>query len=459
MVGPNYKRPPVETPPAFKEVAGWQPAQPQDSVDRGAWWSVFNDPTLNDLESKVAISNQTLKADEAAYVQARALVAEDRATLFPTVNLTGGETESGGGGSGLSNLASAGHSTKPVTVYQTALGASWAPDLWGKIRRTIEGAKASAQASAADIANAKLTFQSEVAADYFQLRLADADAELLTDSVKAYERSLQITQNKYKSGVSAQADVLSAESLVESTQASLINLGIARTQAEHAIAVLIGVPPSELTIAKIPGWKPQVPTTPKSVPSEVLQRRPDIAAAERSAASASAGIGVQVAGFFPDITLNASYGFESTAMNTLFKTTSSAWSGGGNFSQVIFDAGATGARVKGAKAAYAQSVATYRQTVLTAFQNVEDELSADRVLQNEEPWSARASASADKAEQITVNEYKAGTVDYTTVVTAEVTALNARQTLLTLQVQRMSTQVSLIEALGGGWTLKDLPKD
>ena len=456
-VGPNYKRPPVEHPAQFKEVAGWQPAQPQDGVDRGDWWSVFNDPILNDLEHKVAISNQTVIGDEAAYKEARALVAEQRAALFPTVDLTGGGSESG---QRVTTTVPNGPSGQVVShTYQVALGASWAPDLWGRVRREIENAKADAQATAADLANAKLTLQSELAADYFQLRLDDAEEVLLKDTVTAYQRALTITQNKYNSGVAARADVLQAKTQLETAEASEVDLESNRAQNEHAIAMLTGQAPSDLTIAPIADWKPQVPATPELVPSQLLQRRPDIAAAERTAKAQNALIGVQVAGYFPDITLSGSYGFTSSALSTLFRASSSAWSYGASATQLVFDAGATTAKVRQAKYAYDQSVAQYRQTVLAAFQNVEDELAADRVLQKEEPYKLAASADADQAEKILLNEYNAGTVDYTSVVTAQATALSARQTLLTLQVQRMSTQVALVEALGGGWTTKDLPKD
>jgi len=456
-VGPNYKRPPVETPPQFKEVAGWQPAQPQDSIDRGDWWSVFNDQTLTDLEHKVAVSNQTLAGDEAAYKEARELVAQQRAALFPTVDLTGGGSESG---QHVTTTIPGGPSGQVVThSYQVALGASWAPDLWGRVRREIENAKATAQASAADLADAKLTLQSELAADYFQLRLDDAEEVLLKDTVAAYQKSLTITQNKYNAGVAARADVLQAKTQLETAEASQVDLESNRAQSEHAIAVLAGEAPADLTIAPLADWKPTVPTTPELVPSQLIQRRPDVAAAERNAKAQNALIGVQVAGYFPDITLTGSYGFASSALSTLFKTSNAAWSYGASATQLVFDAGATTARVRQAKYAYDQSVAQYRQTVLTAFQQVEDELAADRVLQKEEPYKRAASSDADLAEKILLNEYNAGTVDYTSVVTAQATALNARQTLLTLQVQRMSTQISLIEALGGGWTTKDLPKD
>jgi len=456
MVGPNYVRPTVTTPTAFKEAAGWQPARPQDGVDRGDWWTVFGDDTLNALEQKVAVSNQTIAGDAAAYEEARALVAQQRASLFPTVDLTGAGTRSGA-----SAATTAGGSKRQVetSAFQVALGASWEPDLWGRIRREIENAKAAAQVSAADLADAKLTAQSEVAADYFQLRLADADEELLKGTVEAYRRTVNITENKYKSGVAALSDVLTAKSQLESAQANLVNEETARAQSEHAIAVLIGEPPADLTIAPIPGWKPAVPTTPELVPSQILQRRPDIAAAERNAKAENALIGVQVAGFFPDITLSGSYGFASDALATLFKASNAAWSFGGSGSQLIFDAGATSAKVKQAKAAYLQSVAEYRQTVLTAFQQVEDDLAADRVLQKEQPYDEAAASDADRAVTILLNEYKAGTVDFTSVVTGQATAFSAHQNLLTLQVQRITTQISLIEALGGGWTIKDLPKD
>jgi len=465
-VGPNYHRPPVTTPTQFKEAEGWTPAAPADAVDRGDWWSIFGDDQLNALEQKVAVSNQNLAAAEAAYRQAHALVAEDRAALFPTVDLTGSANGSGSHETiaaipaGQPGGPAAAHAIGVTThSYQAAVGATWAPDVWGKIRRTIEGAKANAQASAADLANARLSAQSELATDYFQLRLADGEKALLTATLDGYAKSLQITQNKYNAGVAAKSDVLQAQTTLNNAKASLIDLDVQRTADEHAIAVLTGQAPADLTIAPIAGWTPQIPTTPELVPSQLLQRRPDIAASERLAANASAQIGVQVAGYYPDINLTASYGFASSALSTLFKSSSSLWSAGANATQLVFDAGATHARVSGAKAAYDQAVAQYRQTVLTAFQQVEDALSADRVYQSEITPRAAASQEADQAEQILMNQYRAGQVDYTSVVTAEATALNARQTLLTLQVQRMTNEVSLIEALGGGWSAQQLPKD
>jgi NodT family efflux transporter outer membrane factor (OMF) lipoprotein len=444
----------MATPPAFKEAAGWTSAVPADGLDRGDWWTMFNDPMLNDLEAKVLISNQNLAASEAAYRQARAVVAEDRATLFPSLDLTGAATRAQRGGGSITGVNSASLNNSPTNSYQAALGASWAPDIWGKIRRTVENAKDAEQATEADLANARLSAQSELATDYIQLRLADADKALLTKTTQAYARSLQITQNQYKVGVAAKSDVLQAQTQLTNAQASLVDDDRQRTAAEHAIAMLTGMAPANLTIAPVQDWSPQPPPTPQGVPSTLMQRRPDIAAAERRAAAANALIGVQVAGYFPDLTLTGSYGFASSALNTLFKSSNAAWSYGGSVAQTVFDAGATSARVRGARAGYDQAVANYRQTSLTAFQQVEDALAAARVLQDEAILRQQASTSADQAEQIALNQYKAGQTAYTTVVVAQATALSARQALLTTQGQRVTNSITLIEALGGGWSGK-----
>jgi NodT family efflux transporter outer membrane factor (OMF) lipoprotein len=445
-VGPNYARPSVETPPAFKEAAGWTPARPADGVDRGDWWSMFDDPTLDALERKVNVSNQTLIADEAAYREARALVSQQRATLFPTVNLTGSTTRS------RSNqiIVNAG----PTNAFQAALGASWAPDVWGLIRRNIESAKSQAQVSAANLANARLTFQSELAADYIQLRIADAQKALLRQTVEGYAKALKITQNQYAAGTAARSDVASAETTLSNAQASLVDLQNQRAADEHAIAMLTGQPPADLTIQPDPNWAPKVPPTPVALPSTLLQRRPDVAAAERNTAAANAQIGVAVAGYFPALTLSGSDGFASTALATLFRSSTNLWSIGANASETVFNAGGTYFKVKQARAAYDQAVAQYRQSVLSAFQQVEDNLAAAHVLQDELPLRAQASKSADLAETIALNQYRAGTVAYTSVVVAQATALSARETLLTLQGQRMTTAISLVEALGGGWSGK-----
>jgi NodT family efflux transporter outer membrane factor (OMF) lipoprotein len=453
-VGPNYARPKVETPPAFKEAQGWTPAQPADGVDRGDWWAIFQDPMLDALERKVSVSNQTLIADEAAYREARALVSQQRATLFPTVDLTGSATRTKHGGTGAQTTSSGQviSGGGAFNDFQAGLSASWVPDIWGQIRRTIEQAKAQAQVSDATLANARLSAQSELATDYINLRIADAQMVLLAKTAEGYARALKITQNQYAAGTAARSDVAQAETTLTNAQAAQVDLQNARAADEHAIAVLTGQAPANLTIAADPNWAPIVPSTPVELPSTLLQRRPDVALAERNAAAANAAIGIQVAGYFPSLTLTGSDGYANTAIQQLFASSSNQWSIGASVSQTIFNAGATYFKVKQARAAYDQAVAQYRQAALTAFQQVEDNLAAARVLQQEQPLRVQASQSADLAERISLNQYKAGTVAYTSVVTAQASALSARQTLLTLQGQRMTTAVSLVEALGGGWT-------
>jgi NodT family efflux transporter outer membrane factor (OMF) lipoprotein len=462
LVGPNYQRGPVTTPPAFKEAEGWVPAMPADDIDKGAWWSVFNDPVLDGLERKVEISNQNLAAAEAAYRAARAIVAQDRAQLFPIVAVNGSASASGGGrgGGGIGGTGTGGTGTSAsrgtVTQFQVGGSASWAPDLWGKIRRTIEAASANAQASAADLANARLSAQAELAVDYFQLRMADADKALLTRTIDGYARALTVAKNKYAVGVAAKSDVLTAETQLTNAKASLVDLDRQRTAAEHAIAVLTGQPPADLTIAPLSDWTPGPPTTPRMAPSTLLQRRPDIAAAERAMKAANAQIGVAVAAYYPTLNLSADGGFAATAISALFKSASSFWSVGADVSETVLDFGLRKAQVAQARANYDQAVATYRQTVLTAFQNVEDALAAARVLQAEQALNEQAAAQAAENETITLNEYRAGTVDYTTVAAAQATALSARQALINVQTLRMTEAVDLIQALGGGWSAEEL---
>ena len=451
-VGPDYKRPTVAVGAAFKEAEGWTPVRPADGLSKGDWWSAFNDPVLDGLERKVEVSNQNLVAADAAYREARALVAEDRAALFPSINLTGSGTRTG------RNTVVTPGAPKASNSFQTSLGAAWAVDVWGRLRRTIEGAKATAQASAADLANARLTSQSELAADYFQLRVIDVQKALLEQTVEDYDRSAMITRNQYDAGVVAKSDVLTAQTQLTNARASLIDIDRARAQAEHAIAVLIGQPPAELNLVADPNWTPPTSPTPVELPSTLLQRRPDIAAAERNAANANAQIGVQTAAYFPSLTLTGDYASSAAALNTLFRSSNAAWSFGGSVAQTVFNAGATSARVRQARAAYEQSVAKYRQTVLTAFQQVEDQVAAARVLQEEEQYRAEAARDAVQAARISLNQYRAGQVAYTNVAVAQATALNARQSLITLQGQRLAASVSLIEALGGGWSTTDLPK-
>jgi NodT family efflux transporter outer membrane factor (OMF) lipoprotein len=456
LVGPNYSRPSAPISPTFKEAEGWTPAQPSDAADRLDWWTAFGDPTLDELEKRVEVSNQTLAAAAAAYRQARALVAEDRAALFPTIALNGAATTAGGGanhtgagtGSGGGTVTPSGSSTS----YSLGLGGTWEPDLWGAVRRNIESAKASAQSSAALVANARLSAQMELAADYVTLRQFDEEKRILDATIEAFARTLAITQNKYKAGVAARSDVLTAQSQLDSEKAGDVDLVQQRARTEHAIAILAGEAPAALTLAPAP-WTLKLPQIPTAVPSTLLQRRPDVASAERSAASANALIGVQVAAYYPNLTLTGQAGFQSSELGSLFSASNFLWSVGASAAETIFDAGARKARVAGARAAYDEAVANYRQTVLTALAQVEDNLAAQRVLGAEVTLRHSATVEAAEAETITLNQYKAGTVDFTAVTLAQETTLAARNSELTIQAARLTTAVDLIAALGGGWTV------
>jgi len=466
-VGPNYVRPSAPLSPTFKEVVGWSPAAPADTLDRGDWWALFSDPTLNGLEAKVQVSNQNIVAAEAAYREARAVVSEQRAALFPTVTLNGSATRSGsGGGSSGTVISGAGGGTvitggtggsRQSTQYRASLGASWEPDVWGRIRRTIENAKSNAQASAADLAAARLTAQGELATDYFGLREADAEIALDQATVAAYQRSLTIATNRYNAGVVAKSDIYQAQTQLANAQADLAGLGQQRANFEHAIAVLTGEAPGNFTLAPAP-WNATVPAIPPTVPSTLLQRRPDIAGAERRVQAANALIGVQTAAYFPTISLSASYGFASSQLGSLFNSSNSLWSYGVSIAETIFDAGARHARVNEARATHDQAVARYRETVLEALQNVEDELAATRVLADQAALRQQASAAADAAEIIVANQYKSGQVAYSDVVIAQTAAYSARRALAQSAAQRQTTAVALIQSLGGGWTTASDPK-
>ncbi|HEY5290117.1 MAG TPA: efflux transporter outer membrane subunit [Caulobacteraceae bacterium] len=476
MVGPNYHRPTTPTPVTYKESNGWLPAHPSDAADRRDWWTVFGDPTLNALEARVEVSNQTLAAAEAAYRQAHALVAQDQAALWPTVtanasvNVSGGGgsgnvTTTGTGGTGTGGTGTGGTGTGGTTVnqsatraaYRVSIGATWAPDIWGAVRRQIHSAKASAQASAALVANARLSAQTELAADYISLRELDEEKRVLDGTVEARTRTLAITQNKYAAGNAARSDVLTARTQLEGAEASNTDLIQQRARMEHAIAVLAGEPPASLNLAPGP-WTLKVPQIPTSVPSALLERRPDIANAERAAAAQSELIGVAVAAFYPNLTLTGDAGLAAPNLGQLFNASSFFWSLGAQAAETIFDAGARSAKVRQARAAYDQAVANYRQTVLVAFQNVEDNMAAQRVYLVEEAQLRAAATDAAANVTITHNEYEAGTVDFTTVATAQVTALQSEDAMVQMQANRLTTAVSLVEALGGGWTTASLPK-
>ncbi|HEV2546898.1 MAG TPA: efflux transporter outer membrane subunit [Stellaceae bacterium] len=469
LVGPDYERPAAPTPVRFKEAEGWKLGEPQDAADRGQWWAIYNDPVLDALERTIDVSNQNLRAAEAAYRQARAVVAEARAGLFPTLSVTGSGTQSGqgGGGSRGSSFITTGTGTAIGTggggrgsssqsTLDLTADLSWSIDLWGRIRRTVESDVATAQASAADLANARLSAQAQLATLYFELRASDELKRLLDAAVVAFTQSLQITRNQYAVGVVGQADVVTAETLLEQTRAQGIATGVQRAQFEHAIASLVGKPPGDFAIepALIAA---AVPVAPPGVPSGLLERRPDIAGAERRMAGANAQIGVAVSAFYPDLTLSASYGFTSSNLSKLLRAANNFWSVGPQLAETVFDAGLRSAQVAGARATYDETVAVYRQTVLTGFQQVEDELAALRILAQQADVQANAVRLAREAERLTLNQYQAGTVAYTAVLTAQTTALANEETEVGIKQSRLVASVALIQALGGGWNAAVLP--
>lgn len=446
-VGPDYQRPATVDVSTYKEAQGWVPAAPADTLERGPWWSLFKDPVLDQLASRVEVSNQNVAVAVAAYAQARALVREQRASLFPTVSLDGSASRSGS-----SSSSTAGNNVggRVGNNYQLSIGGSWEPDVWGRLGRTVDGAKASEQASAADLASAKLSAQGELATNYLSLRQTDAQKVLLKDTIDGYKRALDITQNRYNAGIAAKTDVLQAQTQLANAQADDAGLVRQRAQLEHAIAVLVGEAPGNFSIAPV-AWNPSVPDVPVGIPSELLQRRPDIAAAERRVASANEQIGIAKSAYYPSLSLSASAGQGASRVADLFKASSSVWSIGISAAQVLFNAGATGARVEGAEASHQQAVARYRQAVLAAFQDVEDQLSATRVLLTQQELRRQASQAADQVEQQVLNRYRSGQVSYTEVITAQATALSARRALVQAMADRQTTAVALIQSLGGGW--------
>ena len=451
-VGPTYQRPATPEVTAYKEAGDWVTAQPADALERGPWWRLFNDPVLNELAARVEVSNQNVAAAVAAYAQARALVAEQRAALFPSVTLSGGATRSGnGGGTSNANTTTA-NGNRSGSNYQASLGAAWEPDVWGRLQSISNGAAATAAASAADLATARLSAQGELAVNYLSLRQQDAQKALLASTLAGYARALDITQNRYNAGIAAKTDVLQAQTQLANAKADEAGLQRTRAQLEHAIAVLVGQAPGNFTLAALPDWTATVPDVPVGVPSTLLQRRPDIAAAERRVASANEQIGVAKAAYYPSLSLNASIGTAASRVADLFSAPAALWSLGLSAAQVLFKGGALDARLDGATAAYDQTVARYRQVVLSAFQNVEDQLSATRVLQTQQALRAQASSAADQVEQQVLNRYRSGQVSYTEVITAQTSALNARRALVQATADRQTTAVALIQSLGGGWS-------
>lgn len=441
MVGPTYQRPAAAVADRFKAAEGWVDAAPADALDRGPWWTLFGDPVLDALVARVEVSNQNVAAAVASYAQARALVREQRASLFPQVTLDGGASRVG---TGVGSDAQAG------STYRVGIGAGWEPDVWGRLKRSVDSASAGAQASEADLASARLAAQGELAANYFGVRQTDAQLALLDETLEGYRKSLEITKNRYDVGVIAKTDVLQAETQLANTQADAVGLRRQRAQLENAIAVLIGESPSTFTLPP-DEWKSGVPGVPIGVPSTLLQRRPDIASAERRVAAANEQIGIAQAAFYPSFNLTGSVGLGAGKLVDLVSASSVLWSLGVSAAQVLFNAGATRARVEGAQAVHEQTVAQYRQTVLAAFEEVENLLVASRVLEEQEALRRQAATAAEQVAAQVNNRYRAGQVGYTEVVIAQATALQARRALVQLIAERQTTAVALIQALGGGW--------
>jgi NodT family efflux transporter outer membrane factor (OMF) lipoprotein len=486
-VGPDYVRPSAPTPAAYKDTGNWKPANPQDAVVRGKWWEIYHDPQLNALEEKVNISNQNVLQAEANFREAAAAVKVSRADFFPTLttnpSIVGTQSQSlsstgsGGGTTGVTTgtgsttgngtttggtVVSAGrggnsgNGNQPEGVYDLPLQLSYLVDVWGSVRRTVEENSATAEASFATLENARLSYQATLAEDYFSLRGLDAEAKLLSDTAKSYETYLTLTQNRYKSGIASQGDVAAAQTQLETTRAQLVDVGVDRAQFEDAIATLIGEPASLLHLQNSP-LAAEPPRVPAGVPSTLLERRPDIAEAERMVAAANANIGVQVAGYYPQITLNASTSLNTVQIAEVFSGPEFVWSVGPAIAQTLFDAGRTHGLVQEAQASYDSTVAAYRQTVLTAFQQIEDDLSGLRILEEESGIETGAVQAAKQSLDVTTNLYKQGVDDYLQVITTQAILLNDQVANVNIATRRMTTSVLLVQALGGGWNGARLP--
>jgi NodT family efflux transporter outer membrane factor (OMF) lipoprotein len=457
--GPNYVRPTAPTPAEFKESKGWKSAEPKDQLPRGKWWEVYGDKDLDALMEQVNVSNQNIKQAEAQYRAARALVQAARAAYFPTVGASASVTRAPGRsgvvtGGGTSSSTLQGTGGKVTNTYTASLDASWEIDIWGKLRRAAENAAANMNASAADLDAARLSAQAELALDYFQLRVTDEEKRLFDANVAALEKSLSITQNQYKVGVAAQSDVAQAQTQLKSTQASAIDLAILRAQLEHAIAVLIGKAASDYSLPPTTPLVVTIPDIPLDQPSDLLERRPDIAASERLVAAANANIGVAKAAYYPSLSLSGALGYTNTSLNHLFTLANRFWSVGPSLAETLFDGGARRALTNQAIANYDASVAVYRETVLAAFQDTEDNLASLRVLANEVTVQDEATKAADESEKIALNQYKSGVVSYLNVVVAQTTALNNERASLTVRGRQLASSVALVKSLGGSWNSK-----
>ena len=463
MVGPKYRRPPAaapaaykEQPPAaFKETGEWKPAQPNDGAIRGKWWEIYNDPELNALEEQVAISNQNVLAAEAQYREAKTVVRIVRTGYLPTGG-TAPSVTSSRSPSSFTNNGQVSQNAGARGFYNLPFSLNYQADLWGSIRRTVAAATATAQASEAQLENAKLTFQAELAQDYFGLRGLDGEYQLLDSTVQSFEKFLVLTQNRYAGGVASQGDVALAETQLATTKAQMVDIGVQRAQFEHAVAILTGKPPSALTLAAAP-IKIEPPPVPVGVPSDLLERRPDIAGFERQMAVANEQIGIAQAAFYPALTLSAAFGFETADFGKWLAWPSRLWSVGPQLAETLFDAGRRHAVLDETRAAYDLTVANYRQTVLTAFQQVEDSLAALRVLENEAKAQDDAVKAAERSLRITTDQYKGGIASYLQVITTQSAALQSEITAVNILTRRMTASVMLVEALGGGWDASKLP--
>jgi NodT family efflux transporter outer membrane factor (OMF) lipoprotein len=454
-LAPSYHQPPVQTPPAFKETNGWKLAQPSDGVIKGKWWESFHDAQLNALEDQVAISNQNIVAALENFFAARALVKEARSAYYPTVSAVPSTTRMLPAKSGISYSTGANNNVD-YGVYSLPLEASWEPDIWDAVRNTVKSDVYAAQASAATLENMKLTAQAELAVDYYELRGQDELIQLFNDTVKAYRDSLDLTTTLYKTGIDSELNEAQADALLETTLAQATALGIQRAQYEHAIALLVGQPASTFSLNAAP-ITDQPPLVPVGLPSALLERRPDVATAERTAAQANAEIGVARAAWFPTLTLTGSVGYESTSLSSLLTPQSLFWSVGASLSETIFDAGKRKAADEQAWANYRSAVAGYRQTVLTAFQQVEDNLAALRILTTEIQQQTVAIKASQKNFDLSLEQYRLGIASYLNVIAAQETLLANQQTSVSLQMQQMVDTVQLIMALGGGWNTSALP--
>ena len=454
MVGPDYFKPSVPMTATYKEDQGWKLARPSDTIPRGKWWEIFGDPQLNALEEQVSEANQNVKVAEAHFRQARALIGFARAGLFPTV--TAGATANSVRDSTNRPFVTSANGASTGDFLLTG-DISYEIDLWGRIRRSVTAAREEAQASAGDLESARLSIQAELAFDYLELRSADAQQRLLNDTVQAFKEALQLTINRFEGGAAPKSDVAQAQTQLETTQVQATDIGVQRAQFEHAIAVLIGKPPAEFSLQPAP-LDLQPPDIPAGLPSELLERRPDIAAAERRVAEANEQIGIAKAAYFPTVTLNALLGFESSSIRNLGGWQSFLWAVGSSLAQTIFDGGRRRATSEAALANYDATVASYRQATLDAFQQVEDNLAALRILEQETQQQERAVVSARESLQLFTNRYKGGVDNYLQVITAQTVALTNERNQVDIMRRRMDASVLLVKALGGGWNVADLPQ-